>query len=115
MKDIIERYQSVLLKYEILLWENEPTSYRFNAKISFIDHSVLTVKEYLFRSGRKYSYHWQDKDGQLLIRWDNARHWKDVSTFPHHKHLKDEVIPSVETTIEDVLDHISRCLKERCV
>jgi hypothetical protein len=110
MKKVIERYQSVILSFEILLWENEPTSYRFKSRFRFIDDSELIVRDYLFQTRRKYSYHWQSKDGQLLVRWDNAEHWKQLHTFPHHKHIKEELLPSKETTIEDVLDHIYKRL-----
>ena len=27
------------------------------------------------------------KNGQLIIRWDNAPHHKQIQTYPHHKHL----------------------------
>ena len=51
------------------------------------DRSKLHVKEYRFRDqSRKYSYHWEDSDGNLIIRWDNAEHWKNLPTIPHHKH-----------------------------
>lgn len=34
----------------------------------------------------KYSFHWQDKTGKLLKRWDNAAHHPELSTSPHHVH-----------------------------
>ena len=34
----------------------------------------------------KYSFHWQDAAGQLLKRWDNAAHHREISTHPHHVH-----------------------------
>ena len=109
MREIIERYGPILLKHEILVWENEPTAYRFKAMLYFLDGSTLAVRDYYLGGERKYSYHWQDKDANILVRWDNAGHWKDVPTFPHHKHVKDEVLPSTETTIEDILDYRASC------
>jgi len=41
MKEIVERYKSILLEHEILVWENEPTAYRFKARFYFIDGSDL--------------------------------------------------------------------------
>ena len=108
MREIFERYKSILLKYEIFLWESEPAAFRLKAELYFIDGSVLSIKDYLFPTGRKYAYHWQDKNGFPLVRWDNATHWKGISTFPHHKHIGDQVVPSRETTIEEVLDSISK-------
>ena len=100
MREIFERYKSVLLEYEILLWESEPVAYRLKARLRFIDGSELSIKDYLFPTGRKYAYHWRDKDGFTLARWDNAAHWKGISTFPHHKHVGDQLVASRETTIE---------------
>ncbi len=110
MKEILEKYKSIITKYEIVVWDSEPTSYRFKVKISFIDSSNLIVRDYLFSSGRKYSFHWQDKSGNLICRWDNAIHWKEIDTFPHHKHEKDGVFPSKEVTMEDVINHICEVL-----
>jgi hypothetical protein len=110
MKEIFARYESILLRYEILLWESEPTTYRFKAQLYFIDGSNLIVKDYLFPSGRKYSFHWQDKHDCLLIRWDNAEHWKDIPTYPHHKHLDGQILPSRETVIEDIMDQTSKLI-----
>ena len=54
----------------------------------------------------KYSYHWQEKNGRLIIRWDNAPHQK-VKTFPHHKHYPDgTVVALYEIRLEKVLKSI---------
>ena len=34
----------------------------------------------------KYRHHWQDANGALIMRWDNAPHHPAVETFPHHLH-----------------------------
>jgi hypothetical protein len=34
-----------------------------------------------------YRIHWQQGDGRLKRRWDNAPHHKEVPTFPHHVHV----------------------------
>jgi hypothetical protein len=34
-----------------------------------------------------YRIHWQWADGQLKRRWDNAPHYPDILTFPHHVHV----------------------------
>lgn len=111
MKEILDKYESIIKNYEITTWDSEPTSYRFKVNLYFINDSQLIIKDYLFPSGRKYSFHWQDKDGKLLVRWDNAMHWKDIETFPHHKHEKEHVFNSKEVTLEEVLEHIYTVLK----
>ena len=34
-----------------------------------------------------YRTHWQQGDGRLRRRWDNAPHHQEVPTFPHHVHV----------------------------
>lgn len=111
MKALVDQYHLIIRNHEIFLWETEPTSYRLKAKIYFADNSQLIIKDYLFGTTRKYSFHRQDETGRLKIRWDNARHWNNVETFPHHKHIKEQVQPSRETTIEEVLAFIYKTLK----
>jgi hypothetical protein len=49
----------------------------------------MTYREYFSKTGRKYSFHWQKKSGEMISRWDNAPHHTHISTFPHHRHLLD--------------------------
>jgi hypothetical protein len=53
----------------------------------------------------KYSFHWQDIDGQLRKRWDNAAHHPEVLTHPHHVHDSTEanVLPHGPISAEEVL------------
>ena len=37
-----------------------------------------------------YRFHWQDKNGRLIKRWDNAPHHPELENFPHHYHIPDE-------------------------
>jgi uncharacterized protein DUF6516 len=34
----------------------------------------------------KYRHHWQNQEGILIKRWDNAPHYPQVASFPHHLH-----------------------------
>ena len=53
----------------------------------------------------KYSFHWQDADGQLRKRWDNAAHHPEVPTRPHHVHdgAEANVLPHGLISAEEVL------------
>lgn len=44
-----------------------------------------------------YRYHFQDERNCLVFRYDSTPHFPNLSTFPHHKHLPDDVISSGET------------------
>ena len=35
----------------------------------------------------RYSYYWLDTEDRLKVRWDNALHYPQLETFPHHKHI----------------------------
>lgn len=106
---LLRQYKKIIKNYTIQDWKIEPRLMRLKMIIYFIDNSVLFVKETLVRNGsiRRYSYHWQSVTKKLIIRWDNAPDW-NVSTFPHHKHIKkqDKVIASEEVSLEKVLIYI---------
>lgn len=57
----------------------------------------------------KYRYHYMTEAGQLLFRYDNAPHYPQIATFPHHKHAGQEshVIAATETGLEHVLLEIA--------
>lgn len=114
MKEILDRYKDIIKKYEIIVWDSEPRAYRFKAIITLIDDSRLLIKDYILSHGRKYSFHWQDRNNHLIIRWDNAMHWKNIDTFPHHKHEKDSISSSKEVTLEDILNRIYEILNDGC-
>ncbi len=77
-------------------------------KVLFVDGRVLYLMEYLEGETRaKYRFHLDDKDGNILFRYDNAPHHNDVKTFPHHKHTTgDKILPSKEMKFVEVLKEI---------
>lgn len=54
-----------------------------------------------------YRYHIMDVEGKLLVRWDNAPHFPELESFPHHKHLAVEADTSDQPTLMQVLNQIS--------
>lgn len=71
--------------------------------VEFIDKSKLFISEYLDENERNYSYHWQDKNNDLIVRWDNAPYHKNIDTFPHHLHRKNEVFENYHITFAEIL------------
>jgi Family of unknown function (DUF6516) len=61
-----------------------------------------------------YRIHWQQSDGHLKRRWDNAPHHRDVATFPHHMHVGSatHVESSEPMTILKVLAFLETELQE---
>lgn len=38
-----------------------------------------------------YRYHFQDEQNSLIFRYDSTPHFPNLPSFPHHKHLFDNV------------------------
>lgn len=56
----------------------------------------------------KYRHHWQNLQGLLIKRWDNAPHYCNIDTFPHHLHdgAEDNVVRHPAVTGLEVLERI---------
>lgn len=112
MFKLIHQYSDVIVSYKVSRFEHFGDILRFRAEFVLSDRSRLYVREtVLGPSVRKYSYHWQDEDENLIMRWDNAPDW-DVTTFPHHKHIgqNNSVEASFERTLKQVLGFIRKRL-----
>ena len=56
----------------------------------------------------KYRYQYMDAEKEEVFRYDNAPHHRRLKSFPHHKHIEDEVIASPEPTLESVFFEIAQ-------
>lgn len=81
--------------------------------ITFVDESRLFFTEYLdlrYKTEKlSYSFHYQDRAGAMLFRYDNARH-KPVLDFSDHKHLADgstvqAEIPELAGILDEIMDY----------
>ncbi len=81
-------------------------------KLVLLDQSQLHIFEYIKIKNspivENYRYHWQDKNSNVIKRWDNAPHHKSIPTFPHHVHEGESVKPSQQPNINQVLNIISK-------
>lgn len=84
--DLAKRYSDLVKEIEVERFRVVGASYELRVIFSLRDGSKLFVKDYLFLDGaRKYAYHWQNREGQFINRWDNAPHLEGVeilSTSP---------------------------------
>jgi len=111
--DLLKKFSHIILKSEVQVYEFDENQFRIKMELELIDHSKLIIKDYRFSNHkRKYAYHWMNSNGDLRIRWDNAPHWENISTFPHHRHVKslEEILPSTETDTESILNFIKNNL-----
>jgi len=77
--------------------------------VLFTDDSKLFFKEYLdlryVIEKEMYAFHYQDENGRLLFRYDNASH-KPSLDFINHKHIGEKIIQSDAPDLGAVLEEI---------
>jgi hypothetical protein len=98
----IERYEEEIL-----------TPYRVNIRIRvrFSNGYILEWNESVIAEGENinhlgYRYHFQDSNNKVIFRYDNAPHFPQIDTFPHHKHLLNTVIAVNMPTYLEVLKEV---------
>lgn len=86
------------------------------AIVKLIDTSELYIREYLLAKGTiqrlSYAYQYQNQDGTLLFRYDNAAHRPPLG-FDSHRHDVDGRIiaaepPNIEVLVQEIIDYMSR-------
>ncbi len=80
---------------------------RWNTGYLLVINQAMTIKEDRL-DFLDYRYHFQNESNNLVFRYDSAPHFPDLSTFPHHKHLPNEVIacdmPDLIYVIKEAVD-----------
>ena len=79
-------------------------------KLELIDGSFLYFIEYVeirdVAERIKYKYQWQKENDDLIVRWDNVPHHKEIDTFPYHMHDTDGVHASENVDLEVIINRI---------
>ena len=84
-------------------------------RLKFYDGSLLDFDEtVLVRYGAivklRYAYHFQDKSGEMAFRYDNAPHYPQIVTYPHHQHIGSSVEPAEAPDLSEILREIERLI-----
>jgi len=58
--------------YEIQDFKQGKDFYYIRVQAELINKTILYIREYVSEEDYNYSYHWQEEDSELIIRWDNA-------------------------------------------
>ena len=76
--------------------------------VVFVDGSRLAAYESRTGNKFKYGYHWMDRNDQTIYRWDNAAHFPQFDTYPHHRHvgMDEQAEPYPIMTLSEVLHFI---------
>ncbi len=115
MEDIFQLLteSDIVRDYEVLSLLQDEDFYYLKIKSYIFEGSTLHIKIYLSDKEYNYSFHWQKETGELISRWDNAPHYRDIKTFPHHIHISEqEIKESYCITLSDVLKEIKHQLNK---
>jgi hypothetical protein len=92
---------SVVQQYRILRQEITQYSGHIRVRARLVDGGFLELFEYVTAKPdgtleiKKYRYHWQDANNDIISRWDNAAHHQHLPYAPHHVHLPDGNVEGV--------------------
>jgi hypothetical protein len=91
----------IVIRYENIRREVAFNDGKIRIKAYLVDGGVFEMFEYVTDTAgiiniKKYSFHWQDRNGSLLRRWDNAPHYPDLPGAPHHVHLDENIAQGVQ-------------------
>lgn len=82
---------SVVARFQVVKKREVETDGYLRVRAMLVDESLLEVSMYcqhvedtVHLAG--YRFHWQNKEGLLIKRWDNAKHHPELETFPDHVH-----------------------------
>jgi hypothetical protein len=103
----VERYEEEVLASNRI---NLRIRVRFkNGYLFELNEAVIVENDQLERLN--YRYHLQDRQNNLVFRYDNTPHFADLENFPHHKHLSDSIVSSEEPTVIEVIEEAVKLIK----
>ena len=95
----VERYEEEIVAVNRV---NLRIRVRFkNGHMLELNEAVIIETEHIKRLG--YRYHFQDRQNNLVFRYDNTPHFPGFENFPHHKHLPNKVANIAEPSILKVI------------
>lgn len=102
----------VIVTYHIARREIALADGKLRVNLVLNDGGIAELFEYVSDSEGniqllKYSFHWQDAQGKLRKRWDNAPHYPNLPNAPHHVHTEDNTVQEV-TQVPDILSIIEK-------
>ncbi len=103
-----------ITSFQIIRKEISLTDGKLRVKSTLSDSGVFECFLYVRETGQsisleKYSLHWQARQGNLVLRRDNAPHFSGLPCAPHHEHTADTVrAQSSAADIFTFLDNIEK-------
>lgn len=105
---------SLLTDFKLIKEFVDPTKGFIRFKMQLKGESEVHVFEYVTWKLEKldYSYHFQDKNKKMIVRWDNAPHHPELVNYPHHLHKGQNVKGTSKKSFTNILKEIERILRE---
>jgi hypothetical protein len=103
----VERYEEEILAFNRI---NLRIRVRFKTGHLFELNEAAIVRNDQFKR-LNYRYHFQDSQNNLIFRYDNTPHFPDIESFPHHKHLTNDVVSSDEPSVVMVIEEAIQLAK----
>lgn len=107
---------SLIIQSQTVLTEKRThTEGYVRGDIVFTDNSRLHFRELVTTEPTprrlSYTYHYMRADNVLVFRYDDAEHFPQLPSAPHHKHLGDhDVVASSPPDLQTVLNEIELLL-----
>jgi len=102
---------SVVARFQVVKKREIETDGYLRVRAELLDDGLLEISiycQYVEDAAHLagYRFHWQDKEGILIKRWDNAKHHPELKSFPDHVHLGDDKIAkeSASINLREVLE-----------
>lgn len=116
----VERAVRELNDCHVERFEEEVVSFlrlNLHIRVRFAKGHLLEINEAIFIERGKlvhlgYRYHFQDKENKLIFRYDDTPHFRSIDTFPHHKHLESNAIPSTKPKVQRVIEEAKKISNE---
>lgn len=103
--------RSVAVDDKVTYTVDNPLTGTIDGTLYFQDGSRREFTEQIsLRAGRpvKQIYRYQYiHEKRSLFRYDNAPHYPQLLTFPHHKHEGNKVLAAKEPTLKQILDEVA--------
>ncbi len=105
-------------EYHILIREVAQHSGQMRVRVNLVDGGLLELFEYVTAGPdgvlavSKYRYHWQDPEGSVVQRWDDAAHHPLLPHAPHHIHQSDGSVQGIpqQPDVARILARIESCI-----
>ena len=101
--DIVIKQQTVKKKTDEEFGIFRGLLYFENGRLEFIE--VVRIIENKAKK-IKYKYHFMANDSTMIFRYDNVKHHPHIATYPHHKHIPNNIISSFEPDFIEILTEI---------